>query len=228
MVNSIYGLTGAQNAHGYYASRMGGDGGLFGTSLFANPTYTQYSLDSNVINTLGDKGFNKNLLSNPALVNYGVSKGLFQMNQDGTVNVLGTNADLENLNKELSIGQQNGTINQNGTLSNSGSGWLNKGTDQYGNSTWGGATAFQWAGAGLNAAMGLYGMYQGHKQMKLAKENFEEQKALSRANYAMQAKAYNNNLRNQQSGRSFGGMSGSAQRVLGSEYQRRKANETYR
>lgn len=100
--------------------------------------------------------------------------------------------------------------------------------DQYGNSLFHGATGFEWAKAGLGAAMGLYGIYQGNKQLKLAKDNFEEQKALSRANYAMQAKAYNNNLRNQQSGRSFGGMSGSAKRMLGEEYERRRANGSYR
>lgn len=106
--------------------------------------------------------------------------------------------------------------------------WFGKGKDQYGNPTRGGATAFQWLGAGLGTAQALYGMYQGNKQMKLARENFEEQKALSRANYAMQAKSYNNSLANQQSGRTFTGMSGSARRALAEDYQRKKAIESYR
>lgn len=107
------------------------------------------------------------------------------------------------------------------------SGIFGKGMDANGNTTYGGATGFQWASAGLGAANALYGMYMGNKQMKLAKENFEEQKRLSHANYQMQAKAYNNNLRNQQSGRSFSGMSGSAQRTLGSEYKTRRAKDDY-
>ena len=107
---------------------------------------------------------------------------------------------------------------------NSMFGW---GKDQYGNTTLGGATGFQWAGAGLGAMQALYGMYQGNKQMKMAKEAFDEQKRLSHANYQMQAKAYNNNLRNQQSGRSFSGMSGSAMRTLGSEYRTRRAKDDY-
>ena len=66
-----------------------------------------------------------------------------------------------------------------------------------------------------------------HKQTKLAQQAFEEQKALQRANYKMQAKSFNNSLRNQQSGRGFVGMSGSAKRTLGREYDARKAEETY-
>lgn len=103
-------------------------------------------------------------------------------------------------------------------------GW---GEDKYGNTTLGGATGFQWAGAGLGALQALYGMYQGNKQMKMTKEAFDEQKRLSHANYQMQAKAYNNNLRNQQSGRSFSGMSGAAKRTLGSEYRTRRAKDDY-
>lgn len=121
----------------------------------------------------------------------------------------------------------------NGIGSNTGNGnWFSNlfGTsqDKNGSTLYGGATGLQWIGAGLGALNSLYGMYQGNKQLKLAKENFEEQKALSRANYAMQAKAYNNNLRNQQSGRGYIGMSGAAKRTLGDEYERRKASETYR
>lgn len=90
-----------------------------------------------------------------------------------------------------------------------------------------GATPFQWGMGALGAASTLYGMWQGNKQLKLAKANFEEQKALQRANYENQAKAYNNSLRNQQSGRSFSGMSGSAKRTLGREYDARKVRESY-
>ena len=90
-----------------------------------------------------------------------------------------------------------------------------------------GGTGLQWAGFGANLGLGLWGAYQQHKQTKLAQQAFEEQKALQRANYKMQAKSFNNSLRNQQSGRGFVGMSGSAKRTLGREYDARKAEETY-
>ena len=101
------------------------------------------------------------------------------------------------------------------------------GTDQFGNKTYFGGTGLQWAGFGANLGLGLWGAYQQHKQTKLAQQAFEEQKALQRANYKMQAKSFNNSLRNQQSGRGFVGMSGSAKRTLGREYDARKAEETY-
>lgn len=88
--------------------------------------------------------------------------------------------------------------------------------------TWGDVGKF-----GLGLGMTGWNMYNQHKALKMQKKAFNETKAMNRANYAMQAKAYNNNLRNQQSGRSFEGMSGAATRQLGREYQSRKANETY-
>lgn len=111
--------------------------------------------------------------------------------------------------------------------SNNGSVFGSTGTDQYGNNTFMGGTGLQWAGFGANLGLGLWGAYQQHQQTKLAQQAFEEQKALQRANYKMQAKSYNNSLRNQQSGRGFVGMSGSAKRTLGREYASRKAEETY-
>lgn len=104
---------------------------------------------------------------------------------------------------------------------------LKNGTDQFGNKTFAGGTGLQLAGFGANLGLGLWGAYQQHKQTKLAQQAFEEQKALQRANYKMQAKSFNNSLRNQQSGRGFVGMSGSAKHTLGREYDARKAEETY-
>ena len=112
-------------------------------------------------------------------------------------------------------------------LGQQNSGIFSEGTDRYGNTTYGGATALQWGQMGLGALTGLYGMYQGNKQLKLSQQNFEEQKALNRANYKNQARAFNNTLRNQQSGRGYIGMSGAAKRSLGQEYNARKAEETY-
>lgn len=101
------------------------------------------------------------------------------------------------------------------------------GRNEAGQSTWNGGTAFQWAGMGLNTAFGLFNAYQGYQAQKLAKAQFEDQKRLNHANYQMQAKAYNNNLRNQQSGRGYIGMSASAKRTLGKEYETRKAKDDY-
>lgn len=117
-------------------------------------------------------------------------------------------------------GIKDGSINANGSAS-----WFGK--DQNGNTTFMGGTGLQWLGGAAQLGMGLWGAYQQNKQLKLAQQAFEEQKALQRANFKMQAKSYNNSLRNQQSGRGYVGMSGSAVRTLGQEYDRRKADETY-
>ena len=102
-----------------------------------------------------------------------------------------------------------------------------KGINANGQSTWLGGTGFDWAGLGLNTAFGLFNAYQGYQMNKLAKAQFEDQRKLNHANYRMQAKAFNNNLRNQQSGRGYIGMTGSAKRALGAEYQSRKADDDY-
>lgn len=102
-----------------------------------------------------------------------------------------------------------------------------KGINANGQSTWLGGTGFDWAGLGLNTAFGLFNAYQGYQMNKLAKTQFEDQRKLNHANYRMQAKAFNNNLRNQQSGRGYIGMNGSAKRALGAEYQSRKADDDY-
>lgn len=102
-----------------------------------------------------------------------------------------------------------------------------KGINANGQSTWLGGTGFDWAGLGLNTAFGLFNAYQGYQMNKLAKAQFEDQRKLNHANYRMQAKAFNNNLRNQQSGRGYIGMNGSAKRALGAEYQSRKADDDY-
>jgi len=225
----MLGLAGANNSHGFYTGQVGGGNGLWGTSLWQDPTYTQYSLNQDVINQLKAAGYSEQLLNNKAYVTNQIQLGNIKANQNGLVDVLVKPEDFNSGNYQaFSKGQASGSINEFGLNVQSGNnsmfGW---GEDQYGNTTLGGATGFQWVGAGLGAMQALYGMYQGHKQMKMAKEAFDEQKRLSHANYQMQAKAYNNNLRNQQSGRSFSGMSGAAQRTLGSEYRTRKAKDDY-
>lgn len=108
-----------------------------------------------------------------------------------------------------------------------GNGWFDKGINTNGQTTFGGATGYEWGSLGLNTAFGLFNAYQGYKAQKLAQQQFEDQKRLNHANYRMQAKAFNNNVRNQQSGRGYIGMSGSAKRALGAEYQTRKAEDDY-
>lgn len=131
----------------------------------------------------------------------------------------------ENFLKTATPDQLKSIVNTAGGIGNNSTfGWS---TDQFGNSTFAGGTGLQWAGFGANLGLGLWGAYQQHKQTKLAQQAFEEQKALQRANFRMQAKSYNNSLRNQQSGRGYVGMSGSAKRTLGRDYDARRAEETY-
>lgn len=144
------------------------------------------------------------LKSNPQLQNQLFQNGTFTLNNGNVIKAGDMNAR----------SQVQAAMNGNGT-------------DQFGNKTFAGGTGLQWAGFGANLGFGLWGAYQQHKQTKLAQQAFEEQKALQRANYKMQAKSFNNSLRNQQSGRGFVGMSGSAKRTLGREYDARKAEETY-
>lgn len=233
-----------QGISNYYLKNMA-DGSMMDSRLVkqANPLMKlfgasdEYSntLSSNGINALGELGFNKELLQNDQFQKFLQTKGVYSFNTStGGINLAsGLNGDkVSELTTQYNNAVANGTIkditanvNSNDTVSsNSLFGW---GKNQYGQTTFGGGTGLQWLGAGLGAATSLYGMYNANKAMKLAKQNFEEQKLLNHANYQMQAKAYNNNLRNQQSGRSFTGMSGSARRTLGQEYQTRKAKEDY-
>lgn len=157
----------------------------------------------------------KYLQNNPQLQNQLFQNGTFQFNNGNVIK----NGDMN------ARSQVQAAMNGNGT--NSGGLFGGSSTDQFGNKTFAGGTGLQWAGFGANLGLGLWGAYQQHKQTKLAQQAFEEQKALQRANYKMQAKSFNNSLRNQQSGRGFVGMSGSAKRTLGREYDARKAEETY-
>ena len=212
--------------------------------LTTTGTYGTRTLDNGVNNLWGLTGnnyqnnFNAGSLST-ALGNNGINVGQ-DLNDAGWMNFLQQqnqlslndkgNAVLGNafqnqqaydaLKLQYQNGLKNGSINANGTVGFGG-------TDQFGNKTFMGGTGLQWAGFGANLGLGLWGAYQQHKQTKLAQQAFEEQKALQRANYKMQAKSFNNSLRNQQSGRGFVGMSGSAKRTLGREYDARKAEETY-
>jgi len=136
-------------------------------------------------------------------------------NTAGVVNPATTNI---NGTPYTAVGQNGAMVATDGSF---------KGINANGQSTWLGGTGFDWAGLGLNTAFGLFNAYQGYQMNKLAKAQFEDQRKLNHANYRMQAKAFNNNLRNQQSGRGYIGMNGSAKRILGAEYQSRKADDDY-
>lgn len=173
---------------------------------------------------LGNNGLKiGNDFNDAGWMNFLQQQNQLSLNDKGNA-VLGSAFQNQQAYDALKLQYQNGL--KNGTISANGSTTLN-GTDQFGNKTFAGGTGLQWAGFGANLGLGLWGAYQQHKQTKLAQQAFEEQKALQRANYKMQAKSFNNSLRNQQSGRGFVGMSGSAKRTLGREYDARKAEETY-
>lgn len=203
------------NGFGTY-SRSTTPNSWFGNLIGSTPE-TSYTFTPN-------QQLQSNLLKN---VNYSaLSPEMQQQFNNNILPSLFSEQELKTLNPaELNAKINSGIAQMN---NNSGSeGLFNTGTDKYGNKTFGGGTALQWGALGLQTAAGLYGMYNAHKSMKLAKQNFEEQKALNRANYKMQARSFNNSLRNQQSGRGFVGMSGAAMRQLGREYDARKASETY-
>lgn len=96
---------------------------------------------------------------------------------------------------------------------------------------WWNNSSFQDKGAALQGAVStatsLWDMYQENRAYKLAKAQWEEQKALQRANYTNSAKAMNALYRDQQSGRSTTLMSNSAKQSLRNNYQSRKVKESY-
>lgn len=194
---------------------------------------------SNVLNATGQQyltsiGFDKNLISNEGFQNYLANQNIYSFAPDtqGLNVISGLDANkIQELQKNYTDGITKGLIDSKTGMSiggnQNGQSMFDWGVNKEGQTTWGGGTGLQWIGAGLGTATSLYGMYNANKSMKLAQQNFNEQRALNHANYEMQAKAYNNNLRNQQSGRSFNGMSGSVKRTLGREYESRRAREQY-
>ena len=90
-----------------------------------------------------------------------------------------------------------------------------------------GMSGFQLGQLALQGVGTLWGMYQGNKQMKLAQQQFQEQKALNHANFRNQAKAMNAQYRDQASGRGYVGMSSAAKQALGVDYRNRRVEEDY-
>lgn len=240
--NNIYNAYGDNLTNGnvlYNTQRVGGTGGFLG--IGASPAYTQFSLNQDGLKFLGSKGFDTNMLADKGFQQYAYNQGMLGTTQSGGLNVLQSPETFQNAYSQYQAGLNNGTINAQGLSNNSLAGYQpigdkgamintqnsNWGINADGQKTFLGGTGYQWAGVGLNTAFGLFNAYQSYQSQKLAREQFEDQKRLNHANYRMQASAFNNNLRNQQSGRGYIGMSGTAKRTLGAEYQTRKAENDY-
>lgn len=240
---NIYNAYGNNLANGnvyFNTQRVGGNGGFLG--IGASPAYTQFRLNQDGLNFLSSKGFDTNMLGDTGFQQYAYNQGMLGSTQSGGLNVLQSPEAFKTAYAQYQAGLNNGTINPQGIgNTNPLSGYQavgnngamintqnpNWGINADGQRTFLGGTGYQWAGVGLNTAFGLFNAYQGYQANKLAKAQFEDQRKLNHANYRMQAKAFNNNLRNQQSGRGYIGMAGSAKRALGAEYQTRKADDDY-
>lgn len=95
------------------------------------------------------------------------------------------------------------------------------------NNQWTTKDTFNAIGTGIQALTSLYGIYNAHQQLGLAKKAFAEQSALNRANFRNQARTLNSQYRDQASGRGHVGMNSQARSSLGRTYQERKVDETY-
>lgn len=84
-----------------------------------------------------------------------------------------------------------------------------------------------WAGTAIQGLSALGNLYLGHKGLEQNKKAINENIALQRANYRNQAKAMNNQYRDQMSGRGYNGQSADSARALGRTYDSRKVSETY-
>nr|DAX34525.1 MAG TPA: hypothetical protein [Caudoviricetes sp.] len=208
------------------------NGNLISDNSIISPTNGTYNVANwgNYTNANGAWSFNPNSSWNNTLSQNSLFQNMNQAQQQGfTPFLMSQGVDPLKVSQSQIDGYAKTYLSGKGAnLGNTNNNsFFGFGSDQFGNKTFAGGTGLQWAGFGANLGLGLWGAYQQHKQTKLAQQAFEEQKALQRANYKMQAKSFNNSLRNQQSGRGFVGMSGSAKRTLGREYDARKAEETY-
>lgn len=95
------------------------------------------------------------------------------------------------------------------------------------NSTWTGADWANLATAGVQLMGSLGSLWMQNKGYKIAKQQMAEQSALNRANYRMQAKAWNNSQRDIASGRGLAVMSSSQKSALGRQAKGRLVEESY-
>lgn len=94
-------------------------------------------------------------------------------------------------------------------------------------STWTGADWSKIAGTGVQLLGSLGSLWMQNKGYKLAKQQMADQTALNRANYRMQAKAWNNSQRDIASGRGLAVMSSSQKSALGRQARGRLVEESY-
>lgn len=128
-----------------------------------------------------------------------------------------------NLNSSLSTAEGakalSGLVQNQSAMTRPGA-WTMEGA--FGNKNYAG-----WAGSAIQGLSALGNLYLGYQGLKQSKKALNEQIALQRANYRNQAKAMNNQYRDQMSGRGYNGMSSSAMSALGRQYDNRKVSETY-
>lgn len=95
------------------------------------------------------------------------------------------------------------------------------------NATWTGSDWANLATAGVQLMGSLGSLWMQNKGYKLAKQQMADQTALNRANYRMQAKAWNNSQRDIASGRGLAVMSSSQKSALGRQARGRLVEESY-
>ena len=103
----------------------------------------------------------------------------------------------------------------------------NSGLNRKPTNTWTGADWANIASAGVQLVGSLGNLWMQNKGYKLAKQQIADQTALNRANYKMQAKAWNNSQKDIASGRGLAVMSSSQKSALGRQARDRLIEETY-
>lgn len=99
--------------------------------------------------------------------------------------------------------------------------------DNRNSNTWTGSDWAKIAGTGVQLLGSLGSLWLQNKGYKLAKQQMADQTALNRANYRMQAKAWNNSQRDIASGRGLAVMSSSQKSALGRQARGRLVEESY-
>ena len=155
----------------------------------------------------------------------------FNYDHLGAFNSLNQNPEFNNYFRTLSPQQQSWIQNNAATLNTQNletlNAQMNSALSSQANNAWTNSDILGGVQAGIGAVVGLGNLWSGYQQTKLMKANFEEQKALNRANFTNQAKQINNAYRDQASGRGTTVMSDSARHSLGDNARKRFVRESY-
>ena len=155
----------------------------------------------------------------------------FNYDHLGAFNSLNQNPEFNNYFRTLSPQQQSWIQNNAATLNTQNletlNAQMNSALSSQANNAWTKSDILGGVQAGIGAIVGLGNLWSGYQQTKLMKANFEEQKALNRANFTNQAKQINNAYRDQASGRGTTVMSDSARQSLGDNARKRFVSESY-